>query len=875
MGVVYAGMDVALARQVALKLIRRQFIDNAEVRARLIREAQAMARLSHPNVVQVYQVGEHRDEIYLALEYVEGRTLTGWLRAEPRPWRQVLRAVLAAGRGLAAAHEAGMVHRDFKPDNVLVGTDGRVCVADFGLVHSEGAAALRSVVKWPDPAAEVGTFSRVPTLASVEQMNSDSNAIRLTQEGTVLGTPMYMSPEQHHGNSVGPASDQFSFGVTLYEALYGVRPFAGLTWGELRRQVQSGEVPPPPKDSKVPRRIFRIVVRSLAPRPELRWPMLTDMLDALERDPRRTTLRAVGVMVVAGVAAAGSYAAAVASHREAERCIGASQELAGVWDEERAAAGARAFAASGAVYAADTWQRVRGRLDEYAKGWTAEHTRACEAHVSGAESTRLFDLRTRCLARRRAHLAALVEVLVAADRSVLEHAVQATAALPSVDSCSDAEALLAAAAPPDDAVTAAQVESWRGRLARVTALEGTGQYARGLELVAEVRAAAEGLRYTPLVAEVALVDGSLLMAVAQVDEAEVALTQALRSGLVLGLDAVAAEAAAKRIFVIGEQGRREAALEGEAVAEALAERAHDDRTAALLHNNLGAVLASAGQPERARVHYLRTIDLLRRQTVATDPLIGVVHHNLGGLMRDLQRPDEARDHYAQAVRLFAELLGESHPLGAHPLGGMADIDGLAGRDEAAAEGYTRALGLMEAAYGTEHLYLLHPLVGLGQVASRRGDVAAATRLFRRAVAIGEQLKTTHAMYAEALAELAGQLAGRDPEEARRLIARAVEVGEADGGGSALAGLLVRAGQLAARTGDDAGARGWFERALSVTTGRKGQVREHGAAALGLARLVAATEPDRACALLTEAQAELADDRKGEAAGLSATVCGAR
>ena len=868
MGVVYAGYDVGLDRKVALKLIRRQLVSSNEMRARMIREAQAMARLSHPNVVQVYQVGQHDDEIYMAMEYVEGATLTAWLQAERRPWQVVLRTLIAAGRGLAAAHAAGLVHRDFKPENVLVGADGRPCVLDFGLVDVEGAGqSLDADVRASVSSAALSSagLSRISTL-SLER-SGVSGGLRLTQVGRSLGTPAYMSPEQHFGEEVGAAADQFSFGVTLYEALYGVRPFVGLSWGEIKAQVRRGEVPPPPRDSKVPRRVFKILARSLATGADLRWPTLADMLDALERDPRRTIVRVGAAVGLAVAAAVGSYAAAVVRHSEVEQCKTAGQELAGVWDEARAGAAQRAFMATGAAYAGDTWVRVRGRLDAYANAWVGEQTRACEAHVSGAQSTGLFDLRTRCLAHRRAHLAALVEVFAGADRSVLENAVQATAALPSVESCGDAEALLAEAAPPDDAETAERVESWRGRLARAGALEGTGQYTRGLELIAEARAAAEGLRYAPLTAEVALVEGRLLMALARHDEAAAALTEALRAGLTLDLDALAAEAAARRIFVIGEgQGRREAALEGEAVAEALAGRAGDAGVTALLHNNLGVVLASAGQGERARAQYLRGTLLLGREAGAKDPLIGVLQHNLGGLARESRQPEVARQHYREAARLFAELLGEGHPFVAHPLGGMADVDWLEGQVEAAGEGFARSLALMEAAYGAEHVYLLHPLLGLGKVKARVGDREAATRLFRRAVQIGEQ--TRHVMFAEALAGLAEQVEAAEPMEARRLVERAVAVVEADGGGPLLAGLLVRAGQLAVKTGDAAGGRRWFERGLSATTGHNEQVKERGAAALGLARLT--NEPAQACALLAEARA--AGDPNGEAAGLQATLC---
>ncbi|MFY0537674.1 protein kinase domain-containing protein [Nannocystis pusilla] len=886
MGVVYAGYDVALDRKVALKLIRRSLIDRSEVRARMVREAQAMARLSHPNVVQVYQVGEHGDGIYVAMEYVEGQTLTAWLRAEKRPWQLVLRTMIGAGRGLAAAHAAGLVHRDFKPDNVLVSKEGRPCVLDFGLVHAESSPALplggidvRTSVTGLPTISRMSTQPSGPPFSSTGSGQTDRGDvldIRLTRAGKALGTPAYMSPEQHFGDeAVGPASDQFSFGTTLYEALYGTRPFPGATWEEIKREVRRGIVPPPPRDSAVPGRIFRIIVRSLAPTPDMRWQSLEHMLDALERDPRKSMLRAAGIVAVAGAAAVGSYAFALSQREASMQCNGLAAELSGVWDDARSRAAERAFVATGSPFAADTWRRVDARLDAYATSWTEGRTQACEAHASGSQSTSLFDRRTACLSRRRAYLSALVDVFIAADRSVIENAVQATAALPSLESCADADALLAAVAPPDDPHTAAQVETRRSQLARAAALEGTGQYTEGLQLAREIRAAAGELHYPPLTAEAALGEGSLLMAVARAEEAEVALTAALKLALVHGLDAVAAEAAARRVFALGDGlGQRTAALAGEVVAEALVERTRDDgRVAALLHNNLGAVYELDGANARAREHYLRTIELLGRRTGEGDPLLAAVHHNLAGLLRREGRLDEAREHYSQAVVLFSEMLGEQHPMVAHPIGGVADIDVLQGRHDTAAAGYRRALALMEATYGQQHLYLLHPLVGLGKVSLTAGASDTAAAEFRRAVAIGEQLGTTHSMYAEALAGLAECLSASDLAEARSLLARAITVYEADGGpkNSAIAAVAVRAGQLAAEAKDLPVSRQWFERVLADATGSKEQLESRSLAALGLARqLLDAGERQRACSLSIDARVGLTGEaHRAELAELEA------
>ncbi|MBZ0232031.1 MAG: serine/threonine protein kinase, partial [Deltaproteobacteria bacterium] len=211
MGRVFAAYDPRLDRRVAIKVLlarARSEQWRTQAHARLLREAQAMARLSHPNIVTVYEVGELGADLFIAMEYVKGATVRGWLEAEPRDWRDVIEVFLQAGRGLAAAHAAGLVHRDVKPDNILVGDDGIVRVTDFGLVGATGGSEAR------DGGALTG---------------------ELTETGTIVGTPRYMAPEQHRGAAVDARTDQFAFGVALYEALYRQRPFAGDTAAELSK----------------------------------------------------------------------------------------------------------------------------------------------------------------------------------------------------------------------------------------------------------------------------------------------------------------------------------------------------------------------------------------------------------------------------------------------------------------------------------------------------------------------------------------------------------------------------------------------------------------------------------------------------------------
>ncbi|MCY1004395.1 serine/threonine-protein kinase [Nannocystis pusilla] len=231
MGVVYSAYDEQLERKVALKLLRGEIRGQQQSvgQARLLREAQAMAKLSHPNVAQVYDVGPFGDAVFIAMEFVSGGSLKDWLLREDRSWRAVLGAYLQAGHGLAAAHGAGIVHRDFKPDNVIVGDDGRVRVVDFGLArHDEHAVVLPG---GPPPSA---------------------SSVELTQIGTFIGTPAYMAPEQLLREPADALSDQFSFCVALFESLNGYRPFKGATTAEISKAVLEDRRLDPPRDTAVP-----------------------------------------------------------------------------------------------------------------------------------------------------------------------------------------------------------------------------------------------------------------------------------------------------------------------------------------------------------------------------------------------------------------------------------------------------------------------------------------------------------------------------------------------------------------------------------------------------------------------------------------------
>ena len=340
MGEVYAAYDPELDRKVAVKLLRIKpgaGVSLTEGRQRTMREAQAIARLSHPNVVVVYDVGTFEEKVFIAMEFVEGHTAGYWTHSQHRTWQETLKVYMAAGRGLAAAHGKGLVHRDFKPDNIMVSRDGQVRVMDFGLarqVSGKQPSTEKAVVvggieggvvitqKLPAPlfgsGAAVAAAEGVPVAVStspsgrveversvpldshtmvltpvakdaddedLEPTNSGRLEERLTRTGAMMGTPAYMAPEQFRGHATDARTDQFAFCISLYEALYGERPFGGNTLMALTTNVVNGRIREPPAGSKVPLWIRKILLRGLRVSADERWPAMEDLLEALSKNP--------------------------------------------------------------------------------------------------------------------------------------------------------------------------------------------------------------------------------------------------------------------------------------------------------------------------------------------------------------------------------------------------------------------------------------------------------------------------------------------------------------------------------------------------------------------------------------------------------------
>ncbi len=728
MGVVYMAYDEQLDRKVAVKLLQERPGASADAEslghARLLREAQAMAHVSHPNVAAVYEVGTFEDQVFVAMELVEGKTLGQWLADTTRSWQEIVAVYVQAGRGLAAAHAAGLVHRDFKPENVIVGDDGRARVLDFGL-----ARASRDL----------------PTMPPVEISGSDlrlnsSLAAKLTEAGSLIGTPAYMPPEQYLRAGTDARSDQFSFCVTLFEALYGARPFDGQTLAELMAAITRGKVHVPRQHRPVPGWIHEVVVRGLHVDADQRWPDMPSLLEALGRDPARRRRRWALRLGALALIAATVVAVLEAREQQTQVCSGAAAQLGDVWNEARAEQVRTALRATGLPYAPAAAERVAASLGDYADQWIAARTSACEATaVRQEQSQELLDRRMACLDERRAALQALVGVLVVADAAVVEKAVQVTSELPRLEPCADSAYLQARVRPPEDPSAALQVEATRAQLSQARPLLLAGKFADAGQLLEQALAAAATLGYGPLIAEVALMQGELHNYEGRYVEAEAALRRAYVAARSADDGEVAAAAATSLVGVTGHSlARFEVGGLWREVAGAEVALSGDPLAPADLARETASMAVREGDYVRAQANYVRAL-ALREAVVGPDHSSLIAELNqLGAVLEKQGKYAEAGEPIRRALALCEATLGPEHPLVATTADSLGSIFQAEGRYEDALAQHLRGLQIRERLLGPGHLQVADSLNSLGIVAESLGRSSETEAYFRREIAIREK-----------------------------------------------------------------------------------------------------------------------------------------
>ncbi|MCY1059341.1 tetratricopeptide repeat protein [Nannocystis sp. SCPEA4] len=847
-GVVYAAYDPELNRKVALKLLRSAALRRShELRGRLMREAQALARLSHPNVVAVYDVGTFGPSVFIAMESIEGATLGAWLAQQKHSWRDIVELFRKVGQGLAAAHAEGLIHRDFKPANVLVGRDGRVCVVDFGLVRWHASR----------PEADVSTSTEV-----AEPFDE------ITQAGAFLGTPAYMAPEQFENSVVDASADQFSFCVALFAALYERRPYTINTREVIRAEAQRGKLPAVEGGPAVPAFVRRVLERGLRLAPEERFPSMEALLAALSQDPRQTWRRRAFAGL--GVAALGLsiFAAARLAGEPAPLCQGSAARFAEVWSDEARQTVHERFLASGMAHAEDMWDTVSRTLDAYGCEWSAMHTEACEAtRVRGEQSDELLSLRMLCLDRRLTEVRTFTALLATADADGVTKAVDAAFGLTSVAACANLEALRMPVRAPEDSEQAAEARDIETALAQAKFLASLGQYEAGL---AEARRAVERARalgHAPTEAEALETLGVIQLQAVDPKAAESSLRAAYAAAQAGRHDRIAAGAAIALVFVVGSQlFQTEAGREWAFHARAALERwGADPELEGALHANFGSLLYNAGEFAAARAEFAESL-AVREQALGAEHRHTVQSLELVAMAASAQGDAEAaRSHLRRATELSRKLFGAKHPAYGAILVRAGNQSMLEDRAAEAEALFAEALSIVEAARGEDHPQVALVLFHMSGALRKLGKGRAALDTAKRALRSFEATEGARPLVADALLTIGSaerELGNLDAALAAQRKARAIyeEVfgPEHEGVGNALEGL----GDSLLRQGDVAAALDHYERALALREKAQGAefidnafaLAGIGEAQVGRGEAAAAIPPlERAQALLEKHQ----------------------
>ncbi|HTJ46555.1 MAG TPA: serine/threonine-protein kinase [Kofleriaceae bacterium] len=802
MGEVYEARDPELDRSIALKVLR----PSAAGELRLLREAQALAQLAHPNVVSVHDVGVAGERLFIAMELIDGKQLGEHLRGI-EGWRDKLALFVQAGRGLAAAHARGIVHRDFKPQNVLVGRDGRVRVTDFGLARAAQDDSGETVRAVP-----ISTASSLATTVEDSGDAADEGAVAtparvhlaspITAEGTVVGTPRYMAPEQLERGIATAASDQFAFCVALWEALYGEHP---------RGRDKTKR--------RAPRWLARALERGLADDPVARHGSMDALLAILERTPVRHARRLYAAAGLGALALTGAAFVLLEPSAPAP-CRGAAEHVAGMWDPATKAKVQRVFMATGRANAADAFARVDRALDDRLRAWTVAHTDACEAtQVRGEQSAALEDLRMRCLDRARRQIGAAIETW--SERVDIDQAIAAAPSLGAIESCADTDALAAPVAPPDDPKAKLAIDALADSIDRASARVLAGDPKAALAMARAAADRARELGYAPMIAEAQLVAGRLECESASLDPAAARLREAIVAAGEAKDDRRLALAQTALIRCLGGVGERFAeATSLFTVAEAAVARAgkKDDLTASLLDAE-GVVLTRQAKLPEAAEHLERAVAIAERAYGAKSYEVAKGLLNLGRAYDGLGRYADAMKMYERARDIAVALFGPDHPF----LARVANMIGTAaselGDDDRALAETERALAIGEKVLRPDDPTLAVYLHNLGYDRMAQGKTDEAERLLLRAVAIREQaLGPDHPLLAQTLDALAGLELGREHfAKALDYNTRALAIKQKAYGDDhpSVAFSYTRRGDILAETGDQVAARDAYTHALGI------------------------------------------------------------
>jgi tetratricopeptide (TPR) repeat protein/predicted Ser/Thr protein kinase len=717
MGVVYRAYDPELAREVALKRVRGHERGTDQDRARLLREARALARLRHPAIVPVFDVGDVDGELFFAMELVRGKTLDARLREGGLTWREAIAVLLPAAEGLAAAHAAGLVHRDFKPANVILADDGRTLVMDFGLARERGGASAAS------------------TRTTSPRDGPESDAA-VTRDGSVVGTPLYMSPEQFLAQPADARSDQFAFCVVLFETLQGRHPWQATSLAELGARVVSGEIAPMPR--RIPRWLDRAVRRGLRVDASERHASMEALVAELRRGLRSRAPQWVALACVLAVAAAAVW---LGRDGAGSSCAAPDSRMEAIWSPAvRDRIAKMPNATLGAAFGAG--------LDDYVRTWHELRRSACEASDDG---------RLACLARGRAAVSALVEGLETTDAPTISRALDALDALPPLERCTGLESDPLAPEP----ARATQVAELRERQARVTTLAELGDVAGADALAQQLVVEARALDFAPVLAETLLAAAAIAGQAGAPARGRQLAEEAFELAAGIGHARVEAEAAIEMVsesLATSDPDRARVWLRH---ARARIDRGGLAATTSIDLDAIEAhVIAIEGRPADALERALAAFDAYETALGSThrktiDALVQVAR-----LQRELARWGDALATYDRVEERVASRWGPDHPLSATLANNRGAVLADAGRLEEAIPHFERGLRIREATLGPRHLVVAGSLNNLANVLHARGRDAEAVAMYERALSLWqEQLGPEHVVLAGGWRNVAISLGG--------------------------------------------------------------------------------------------------------------------
>lgn len=702
MSIVYAARDVELDRRVALKVMRLDVGEPKEQQL-LLAEARSLAGLNHPNIVPVYDVGYDRQgRLYMAMELVRGKNLRAWLDSTKRSATEILEVLIAAGRGLASAHAVELVHCDFKPTNVLVGEDGRVRVVDFGIARR---------------------VFHTETQSAATQSGAD---LEPPQKRQVVGTPRYMSPEQMRGEPLTPSTDQFSFCLTVYEALYGQVPFLGRRSREKVRNILAGNVRPPPRGSLVPKRVHAVILRGLRGDAEARWPSMDELLRALQRSRRRS--RAIGGLVVAGLGSCGVAAAAMAPGTDP--CASMQDEAAAVWTDDRRQETRDAFEASGIPNPDREHARVDAKLSQFADEWASSRVRVCEASNAAAE--RRAAQRT-CLNRALEQFSVLVEVIASGDAATLRNSPEAVSALPDIASCDAAVTDEHATAPPP---IRERVEGLAEELSTIPPLLSLHRYQRADEVTARVLHEAQGLEFAPLLAEAQYRRADLLDAQGHQIDGATLLEQAFYTAQTAHRDRLASRIAVELHLIYGYRlARPKLAERWKGLAQAAVERlgAEAGSLRAEHVRTVGLVALRNTNYAKARARFKEALALYEGLE-GTDPLLHAeAESNFGIACLELGELDAAEAAFLSALEKVDQEVGRFNSRHITIINNLGNLEQMRGDHQASHDYFRRVYKTEVALYGAEDVRAAMSLNNMGTALLSLHEDAQAIVLFERSI----------------------------------------------------------------------------------------------------------------------------------------------